>query len=64
MLTLKRAVTRARYVHLIEGSLQHLHEIRQTGFAGEPDEDPMNAHPEETPSGQAHAGLPYARQVS
>ena len=30
----------------------------QTGFAGEPDEDPTNARPGGTPSGQAHLGLP------
>ena len=30
----------------------------QTGFAGNPDEDPTNARPGGTPSGQAHFGLP------
>jgi len=30
----------------------------QTCFAGEPDEDPTNARPGGTPSGQVHLGLP------
>ena len=45
--------------------LQRLREIRSdrfggrsVRFAGEPDEDPTNARPGETPSGQAHLGLP------
>ena len=32
LLTLKRIVTRARHVYLVEGSLQRLHEIRSDRF--------------------------------
>ena len=68
LLTLKRIVTQAHDVHLAEGSLQHLRKIRFGGrsyrFRREPDEDPTNTRPGGTPSGQAHLGLPKARQAS